>query len=362
MSNYLIHYASKYYDPQKASEYNHQYYEEHKQLKGRDNSSTPTQLENIKNNLKILQDKLKGESNLTATDTVKKASISSAVTKAVSSIRQQVQTQREEILESYPEYQSEWYDPSKANSSSTAGLNAEGRAVAREVKSSINKKRDEDVETAKESLANSIEDIKKQIEEVKTLSADERVAKKEEIAEAIESLKEDATSIKEQISENLTKKTEDAQESISNRTASDKRTTDAIRAQIRALGSGKSSKKKRAELQAKIDEINADRMEDTAAIRNELKDERKTASSDKKAVDSQLKQDLKEQKSILKVFNESNIKARNEKVSELKGSMDAFKKDTKSKIVDIKKNAESTYLSELEKIKSISSYQSKKKS
>ena len=35
LDNYLIHYASKYYDPLKASEYNHQYYEAHKELKGR---------------------------------------------------------------------------------------------------------------------------------------------------------------------------------------------------------------------------------------------------------------------------------------------------------------------------------------
>ena len=34
-SNYLIHYVSEYYDPAKASEYNHKYYEEHKELKGK---------------------------------------------------------------------------------------------------------------------------------------------------------------------------------------------------------------------------------------------------------------------------------------------------------------------------------------
>lgn len=32
---YLIHYVSEYYDPAKASEYNHEYYEAHKDLKGR---------------------------------------------------------------------------------------------------------------------------------------------------------------------------------------------------------------------------------------------------------------------------------------------------------------------------------------
>lgn len=31
----LMHYESKYYDPAKASAYNHEYYEKHKQLKGR---------------------------------------------------------------------------------------------------------------------------------------------------------------------------------------------------------------------------------------------------------------------------------------------------------------------------------------
>ena len=34
-SPYLAHYVSKYYDPAKASQYNHEYYEAHKQLKGR---------------------------------------------------------------------------------------------------------------------------------------------------------------------------------------------------------------------------------------------------------------------------------------------------------------------------------------
>ena len=38
MSGYLVHYASPYYDPEKA----HQYYEEHKQLKGRNGSKRST--------------------------------------------------------------------------------------------------------------------------------------------------------------------------------------------------------------------------------------------------------------------------------------------------------------------------------
>ena len=33
--DYLQHYASEYYDPEKAREYNHEYYEQHKKLKGR---------------------------------------------------------------------------------------------------------------------------------------------------------------------------------------------------------------------------------------------------------------------------------------------------------------------------------------
>ncbi len=38
--NYLMHYSSPYYDPAKASQYNHEYYEAHKRLKGRSSSGT----------------------------------------------------------------------------------------------------------------------------------------------------------------------------------------------------------------------------------------------------------------------------------------------------------------------------------
>lgn len=40
--NYLMHYSSPYYDPVKASQYNHEYYEAHKRLKGRSSSGTKT--------------------------------------------------------------------------------------------------------------------------------------------------------------------------------------------------------------------------------------------------------------------------------------------------------------------------------
>lgn len=39
--NYLMHYSSPYYDPEKAAQYNHEYYEQHKKLKGT-TSSTPS--------------------------------------------------------------------------------------------------------------------------------------------------------------------------------------------------------------------------------------------------------------------------------------------------------------------------------
>lgn len=40
--NYLMHYSSPYYDPEKASQYNHEYYEAHKKLKGTSSSGTTT--------------------------------------------------------------------------------------------------------------------------------------------------------------------------------------------------------------------------------------------------------------------------------------------------------------------------------
>lgn len=58
MSNYLVHYASKYYDPIKA----HEYYEEHKQLKGRKSTASLNEegkyaAEYLKTQINALRDK-----------------------------------------------------------------------------------------------------------------------------------------------------------------------------------------------------------------------------------------------------------------------------------------------------------------
>lgn len=56
-ANYLKHYASKYYDPQEA----HEYYEKHKQLKGRKKASTASLNEQGKSAAAYVKEKIDAE-------------------------------------------------------------------------------------------------------------------------------------------------------------------------------------------------------------------------------------------------------------------------------------------------------------
>lgn len=67
-SPYLAHYVSKYYNPAKASQYNHEYYEAHKKLKGRTKRKTLTDkgkeiATNVKENINAERDEALSDEN-----------------------------------------------------------------------------------------------------------------------------------------------------------------------------------------------------------------------------------------------------------------------------------------------------------
>lgn len=82
--DYLMHYASKYYDPVKA----HQYYEDHKELVGRKNSSLNDEGKKVWNYTK---QNIKAEKNQKLVET------SNTYQQKVAALRETAQRQREEI-------------------------------------------------------------------------------------------------------------------------------------------------------------------------------------------------------------------------------------------------------------------------
>ena len=363
MSNSLMHYASKYYDPVKASEYNHEYYMEHRKLVGR---KTASNTDDINSQLKANYEKLKQQiANLKNTPTESKTVEKAKITQQINNAKAQVQSAKTKASSKSEEkdYESEWYDPnintSSSSSTSTSGLNAEGRAIAKQVKENINKKRDEDIALEKETMNENISEVRSQIEELKTKSAEERAKYKEEITAKIQELKEEAAERKQELQEQLGIRIEETSEKIKSRTEQAKSDVELIRSAIKSLGKGDTVRKEA--LLAKIDEIQGKKNSENSEDRESIKEDRKSTSAEKKEISEELKTNVSSLRTDLKNFNASNIEERNRNVKELRSAIDDFRSETKAKIASIKEEAKNTYIGELEKIKSISKYQSKKK-
>lgn len=303
-------------------------------------------------------------------------------------------------------YASPYYDPVKAHEyymdhrelkgrRSTSGLNEEGRKVASYVKSRINEERNTNVESNLSELKGNISSIQEAIIQLKSLSKSAKEAKRSEIKANIEDLRNQAKEKKAMLKAALEEKRlevrsniegrksdsksdrEALNETIKKRTERDKNETDSIRAQMKALGSGKANAQKRAELQERINEINEDRKVDNASDRQELAETnlkrkaendsdreelsamREYTSKTSKEISNDLRDKSNSLRNELRQFNTDTSTLTREKVNEMRSAIKDLRAESKVAIQKIRDDADATYESELNKIKSESKYLSK---
>ena len=250
-------------------------------------------------------------------------------------------------------YASPYYDPVKAHEyymknrqlkgkRSTAGLNEKGRKAASYVKAQINKKRDSSISEIKSSKDQAISEVKSQIEELKSLSKEEKEAKRTEINEHISILRDQAKSEKERIKEELASR-------INQRTISSKRETDSLRARLK-----NANPVEKAALQERINRLTNERVEDNNADRSK-------SAADVKGVSNELSRQSTALRDELKAYNANVTSLTNEKVSEMRSSINSIREQAKELIKQLRDDANTNYEKELAKIKSDRSMQSKKK-
>lgn len=324
-SQTLMHYASQYYDPQAASEYNHAYYEAHKKLKGRKPSTYGLNQEGRQIASEV-------KANIDAEKKAKQEALSNKQTSEVEEIKQLI-----EAIKSLGEKE------------------REEKKI--EIQSKIESLRSE-LKTKKENLQNAL------------------TAKREDISQKNKAASKKVSKENKSIKEKLTKEVERKR---SENTAEN----DRIREQIKKLGNSEADKQKKAELQAQIKENSVKLKEDIALTRaastetttknsenlTEFK-EKNTADLQKysEQVKSQIQSATEQTQSgitslrnELKAFNDGSRAVTKEAVSKCQQQIKDLKKTNAAAKKALTDYYNDVYAGEIEKIKSEEQYQAKNK-
>ena len=214
-SSYLIHYASEYYDPAKASDYNRQYYEAHKQLKGRQSGRKLNEAGQV----------------------------------ALYTVKTNIQNEKEQSI------------------NYSQGLRDEKIAEIQNEITNLKSLGKADREAKKEELTERIQALKDECLKEKERLTSNLDSQRSSTTARIEQRKERASAEIEKKNEEAKKKSEALKEEKERNTNSAKNRTDALRAQMKALPA--KSKTRREQLQREIDAINAKKSEDNSKLDKE---------------------------------------------------------------------------------------------
>lgn len=297
-------YASPYYDPVKA----HEYYMEHRELKGRKRKTSTVDLNEtgktaasvVKENLnkekqerakQITEDCSKKVSQLRellkSMNKATKEASRPVIEAAIAKLKEQSAAAKEALGLEYENKYADEMGKLKQDSSmkrtfergSTQGLNAEGREAARQVKEKLNEERNEKIQTYKDTTQKLIEDIRSKTTSKREQTTNDIAKAREDLSSRKEARRNDLDSYKS--------KTNSQIEAIRNRLSG---MTKKQRAQNKEKLLGEiaklqnDNKEKTASYKAEVDKDRADTNASIASIRESYKSYSSEASSQIKLI------------------------------------------------------------------------------